>query len=149
MRANPTPAERKLSLALRELTMSKAIPGMRHQHRMLGYIVDFYCSKHRLIIELDGRHHYEDKTQAAWDLRRDAVFKRAGYETIRFPNAMVMSNIEQVLNQIQEAMRNRPTWANWNKVLPDGGTPKSMAAHLDPQAERWNPKRRASGNSTK
>ena len=149
MRANPTMAEWKLNQALRELTLAKVIPGLRHQHRILGYIVDIYCPKHRLIIEIDGEHHKRDQKQFEWDTKRDAVLARAGYMTIRFSNAQVLSSIDWVVAQVVEVLSSRPTWKNWNQVRPDGGTIESMAAHLDYRADRRNPRGLAAGNSTK
>jgi very-short-patch-repair endonuclease len=43
----------------------------RRQHSIGNYIVDFYCSSEKLIIELDGQHHYNPEGKEK-DLERDA-----------------------------------------------------------------------------
>ena len=55
MRQNPTPAENILWLRLR----GKQVRGFhfRRQHPISRFIVDFYCSTARLVIEIDGSIH--------------------------------------------------------------------------------------------
>lgn len=49
------------------------------------YIADFYCGRIKLIVELDGSQHYEEK-QVEYDERRTEYFKNLGITLIRFPN---------------------------------------------------------------
>lgn len=56
------------------------------RQKVLGkYIVDFYCAKAKLVIELDGSQHYEaDKSKK--DAERTAFLDRYGLYVIRIPN---------------------------------------------------------------
>lgn len=67
-------------------------PRFRPQMVILGYIVDFYCNKYKLAIEIDGGYHLSSK-QIANDLKRDLALKNAGIAVLRFPNTV---NAKQV-----------------------------------------------------
>src|SRR5215813_12052474 len=57
----------------------------RRQVPMRGYIADFVCHSHRLIVELDGEsHNFESRIQR--DTDRDAWFVSQGYAVLRFTN---------------------------------------------------------------
>ncbi len=62
------------------------------------YIVDFYCSERRLIVEIDGSQHIENK---AYDTERDQYLVSLGYAILRFWNNEINTNIEGVLLKIQ------------------------------------------------
>ncbi|MCJ7446156.1 MAG: endonuclease domain-containing protein [Bacteroidales bacterium] len=49
------------------------------------YIVDFYCSSDKLIIELDGDPH-GDYSQIQIDEKRDKLFEDMGCKVLRFEN---------------------------------------------------------------
>lgn len=63
------------------------------------FIADFYCSEHRLLIELDGEIH---KKQKEYDVLREWIIEKLGYKIIRFQNNEIEQNIEGVLNKISE-----------------------------------------------
>ena len=69
------------------------------QKPLLNYIVDFYCPKAKLIIELDGSQHYEADYQEK-DALRDAELTSLGFTVMRFSNAEVYFEIEAVVEQI-------------------------------------------------
>lgn len=56
------------------------------QRVLFGYIADFYCSDARLVIEVDGPIHDNNKS---YDQTRDFVLSRHGIMTLRFTNDMV------------------------------------------------------------
>ena len=58
----------------------------RRQHPMGPYIADFYCHKLKLVIELDGHHHFEDKSQISADKQRDEDIRKWGIKVLRYPN---------------------------------------------------------------
>lgn len=60
-----------------------------------NYIVDFYCSKAKLVIELDGSQHYSEKGILS-DSKRTAVLNQLGIEVLRFSNSDVNENFEGV-----------------------------------------------------
>ena len=66
-----------------------------------NYIADFYCSKEKLIIEVDGGQHYEEKGIKK-DKVRDEYFKSLGLKVLRFTNIDVLKNINGVLEKIYE-----------------------------------------------
>lgn len=72
-----------------------------------NYIVDFYCPKARLIIEIDGGQHYEDKALIS-DKSRDLELEKLGFKVIRFTNIDILRNIEGVLSKINEILPNPP-----------------------------------------
>ena len=63
------------------------------------YIVDFYCHKAKLIVELDGSQHYEPQYQSA-DNQRTAVFQKNGMTVLRFSNLDVNQQFETVCRTI-------------------------------------------------
>ena len=71
----------------------------------LSYIVDFYCAKAKLIIELDGSQHYEPDYQEK-DALRDAELNSLGFTVMRFSNDEVMREIEGVVEQIYLFLEN-------------------------------------------
>lgn len=68
-----------------------------------NYIVDFYCSKAKLIIELDGGQHYEP-TGINKDKNRDFELSQLGYKILRFSNIDVNSNFEGVCETINSTI---------------------------------------------
>lgn len=71
----------------------------RRQVPIGSYIVDFVCYEKKLIIELDGSGHIEQK-QAVYDKKRDEYFLTEGYKVLRFWNSDISNNYEQVLDAI-------------------------------------------------
>lgn len=61
------------------------------------FIVDFYCSKLSLAIEIDGDSHVSKK---GTDELRDEFLKKIGIKTIRFTNTEVDNNIDEVRRKI-------------------------------------------------
>jgi very-short-patch-repair endonuclease len=72
----------------------------RRQHPIGAYIVDFYCDEDRLVIELDGGIHDQQKEQ---DEQRDSQLAAYGFHILRFQNQEVESNLEVVLGKIAAA----------------------------------------------
>ncbi|MEK7195156.1 MAG: DUF559 domain-containing protein [Patescibacteria group bacterium] len=73
----------------------------RRQHSIGGYILDFYCFKARLIIEIDGKPH---DFQKEYDSNRDEYFKILKYETIRIRNEEIKNNLTDVLDRIKKTL---------------------------------------------
>ncbi len=78
----------------------------RRQHPIGPYIVDFYCPKLRLAIELDGGHHFEPE-QRAYDRLRQRFIKNAGVLVIRYTNADINTDINAVIEDLAGKMRRR------------------------------------------
>lgn len=71
----------------------------RRQVSIGNYIVDFYCPKHRFIIEVDGDSHYEEKA-IKYDRTRSKWISKFGNRIVRFSNKDVCENIEGVIVEI-------------------------------------------------
>lgn len=71
----------------------------RRQVPIGHYIVDFYCHAHKLVIELDGSQHIENKE---YDDIRTEFLSQQGIQVIRFWNNDVITNLEGVLSVILE-----------------------------------------------
>ena len=91
LRKNMTPWERKLWY---EFLRSYPIRFQR-QKAIGNYIVDFYCAKAQLVVELDGGGHYQNDRQAA-DAERTAVLENMGLKVIRICNLEISQNFRGV-----------------------------------------------------
>ena len=71
----------------------------RRQHSLGNYIVDFYCSSDKLIIELDGDPH-GDYIQIQKDENRDKELEERGFTVLRFENRFIFQDPEYVIYTI-------------------------------------------------
>jgi very-short-patch-repair endonuclease len=67
-------------------------------------VVDFYCSKLRLAIEIDGSSHIK---KSVYDEERDKFLIQIGIKTIRFTNNDVIKDINTVKNKIFSLVKGR------------------------------------------
>jgi len=97
LRKNMTDAENMVWLKLRR----KQLKGYQfYRQKIIGkYIVDFYCPKANLIIELDGGQHYSEMGQAK-DGVRDDVLKKMGLKVLRFSDRDVFENMGGVMEEV-------------------------------------------------
>jgi len=97
-----TDAERLLWSKLR----MKQLKGlMFSRQKPLGdYIADFYCHRARLVVEIDGGHHFSDEARD-YDRMRDEYLESTGLTVLRFTNSEVMKNIAGVLEAIENRVR--------------------------------------------
>ncbi|HEY9168518.1 MAG TPA: endonuclease domain-containing protein [Lutibacter sp.] len=73
----------------------------RRQHPILNYVVDFYCHKLKLVIEIDGGYH-ENKEQIEKDRERTENLIFNELTVIRYTNSQVKEDITAVLTGIEE-----------------------------------------------
>ena len=71
-----------------------------------NYIVDFYCSKAKLVIELDGSQHFEEKG-IEYDEQRSRNLEKYGILIIRIPNNEVNRNFKYVCEYIENIVNSR------------------------------------------
>jgi len=71
----------------------------RRQHSIWRYILDFYCPKIRLWIELDWEIHND---REEYDEIRTEILEVWGYKIIRFSNDEIENNIIDTLNNLQK-----------------------------------------------
>jgi len=96
-----TECERKLWAILR----SKQFGGLRfrRQQPVGPYIVDFYCSAAKLIVELDGSQHGTDES-IAYDAAGDMWLTSRGYRVLRFSNEEFLKYRDVVAEAIARAI---------------------------------------------
>ena len=97
MRGVMTDAELKLWNELRAHRLMRL--SFRRQMPIAGYIVDFACGEHKLIIEVDGSQHGDDGT-VAYDAARTARLEALGWTVLRVWNDDVLRNIDGVCDAI-------------------------------------------------
>ena len=97
LRQSMTDAEKQLWQYLRKPPFKSW--HFRRQHPINQFIVDFYCDKAKLVIELDGSIHdlVEIKER---DESREYFIKQLGLEVIRFSNKAVFQAPISVLQQV-------------------------------------------------
>ena len=71
------------------------------QYIIGDYIVDFYCRKNKLVIEVDGGYHSEPHQQEDDKIRQDWLTKM-GYRVFRITNKEVLFDTEKTVNKIIE-----------------------------------------------
>jgi very-short-patch-repair endonuclease len=97
LRHEMTPAEKIL---WNELRANKLGFHFRRQQIIAGFIVDFYCHKAALVIELDGSIH-EEAIQKENDVERDKTLSEMGLRVVRFKNEEVLRNLSQVITKVK------------------------------------------------
>jgi very-short-patch-repair endonuclease len=104
LRTNMTDAEQLLWFHIRR----KQIQGVQfyRQKPLLNFVVDFYCSTAKLVIELDGNQHLKEAHQAK-DNVRDTALVSLGLQVLRFDNRQVLLETDAVLEMIHQAVKER------------------------------------------
>ncbi len=99
LRKEMTPEEKKLWY-----DFLRNLPVTVNRQKIIGnYIVDFYCSEAKIVIELDGLQHWE-KDIHEYDKIRDAYLTGLGLKVVRFSNYEVQRNFRGVCQQILDLM---------------------------------------------
>jgi len=100
-RKNMTDAERFLWAKVRR----KGLKGYNfyRQKNIGNYIVDFYCPKAKLVIEIDGGQHYSEEGRKK-DTVRDGYLAGLGFTVLRFSDREVLKNIDGVIERIYERL---------------------------------------------
>ncbi len=71
----------------------------RRQQVINGFIADFYCHEHGLIIEADGSHHSHEA-----DCERDSILTSHNLTVLRFSNIQIRQNISQIISKIKDVL---------------------------------------------
>ena len=78
----------------------KNLPVTVNRQKVIGnYIVDFYIATAKLVIELDGSQHYEEKGVEN-DTKRDAFLNGLGIKVLRYSDLDVNQRFESVCDDI-------------------------------------------------
>ena len=117
LRREMTPWERKLWYEFLRM-----YPVRFQRQKALGpYIVDFYCVKARLAIELDGGGHYEGE-QMEKDQQRTRALEGLNVKVIRICNLDIDRNFSGVCQMIDERVRNDYPSVTFGDSSPDKGS---------------------------
>ena len=99
MRFSPTRSEEWL---WRRLSGSKTGFAFRRQLVIGEHIVDFACTKVRLVVEVDGAYH---EPRARHDAARDRALNKLGWHVLRVPDHHIFGDLDAVVARIAEAAR--------------------------------------------
>ena len=78
----------------------KSLPVTVNRQKVIGnYIVDFYIATYKIVIELDGSQHYEDKGIEN-DTKRDMFLNDLGINVLRYSNLDINQRFESVCEDI-------------------------------------------------
>ena len=69
----------------------------RRQHGLGQFIVDFYCKKAKMVIEVDGPIH---QYQEAEDKIRQEYLESLGLTVLHFSNGIILNSADEVIKQI-------------------------------------------------
>jgi very-short-patch-repair endonuclease len=78
----------------------------RRQFSICAYVVDFYSPEIKLVVEIDGPSH--DSADAIdYDKNRQEEIESLGIRIVKFTNKDVLSNLDMVINQLSETVKNQ------------------------------------------
>jgi very-short-patch-repair endonuclease len=98
LRHEATPEEDKIWNALRNRRFLNC--KFRRQHVIEGFVIDFYCIRHHMAIEVDGKIH---ERQKEYDELRQRLIEERDVRFIRITNEEVNRDIEILFRKIKES----------------------------------------------
>lgn len=108
LRKNMTPWERKLWY---EFLRTYPVKFLR-QKPIGNAILDFYCAKIKLAIELDGSQHYQNK-EISKDQKRTEFLEEYGITVLRIPNNQIDTHFYEVCQYIDNTVQQSLPSKNW------------------------------------
>ena len=75
----------------------------RRQYSVGSYVLDFYCPKKKLAIEIDGTGHYTSEGKE-YDRVRQFEIEQLGIEFIRFSNIDIKKNLYSVIHEVRSRL---------------------------------------------
>lgn len=99
LRNNATPAEKLLWSELNNKQLKNR--KFRRQHSIGPFVVDFFCYREKLILELDGEIH-DDIIVKQYDSKREKYLINHGFKVLRFHNEEIFSDLEGVISKIED-----------------------------------------------
>ena len=106
LRKNATKAEVRLWSELLSRGQMKGYTFLR-QRPVLNYIADFMCKELRLIIEVDGYTHLNDRTWKK-DVNRQIELEEYGFTVLRFSDEEILSDLDNVQRVITGWIESHP-----------------------------------------
>jgi very-short-patch-repair endonuclease len=115
LRENMTDAETHLWTKIRR----KQLKGYQfYRQKPIGdYIVDFFCPRAKLVIEIDGSHHLIGEA-IEYDRIRDDYLSSLGLRVLRFTNTEVLMHIEGVVESIDKEIPLSPPLQKGERTSP-------------------------------
>ena len=105
LRNNMTEAERRLWAKIRRKQLKDC---QFYRQKPIGdYIVDFFCPRAKLVIEVDGGQHFTEEI-SQYDRIRDEYMSSLGLKVLRFANIEVLAHVEGVVESIKEEIPLNP-----------------------------------------
>ena len=114
-RQNPTDEE---AILWEELRNGKLGHKIRRQHAIGVFIGDFVCLDKRLVVEIDGLQHLENKE---YDEARTEFLNSKGFQVIRFTNKDVKNNLKIVLEEIKTTLDKSSSIGDSTPLSPGEG----------------------------
>ena len=110
LRNNATPQENKLWYEF-----LRTYPVRFNRQRIVGnYILDFYCAKARVAVELDGSQHYETKGDNL-DKKRTEYLESFDIFVLRFSNLEINESFYEVCTVIDKTVKSRMNGASFSE----------------------------------
>lgn len=103
LRREATPQERRLWYDF----LRTASPQWNRQRIIGDYIVDFFCRKSNLVVELDGNQHYDETGLMEYDRDRTEFLEALGLNVLRFTNAEIEDHFAEVCEKIRTEVAKR------------------------------------------
>ena len=103
LRNEPTPAETRLWYGF----LRTASPRWNRQRIIDSYIVDFFCLKAKLVVELDGSQHYDENGLVEYDRIRTEYLEALELKVLRFTNFEIENDFCGVRRKIQLEVERR------------------------------------------
>jgi very-short-patch-repair endonuclease len=102
LRNNPTEAEGRFWEEIRNKKLGYKFLRQKPLRFYVGkklkyFIADFYCRELKLVIELDGKIHLNQKE---YDEARSHIINQMGFTVLRFTNEQIFNNIQECINAI-------------------------------------------------
>ena len=78
----------------------KKLPKTFNRQKVIGdYVVDFCCASEKIIIEIDGMHHYKGENPLN-DLERNSYLENQGFRILRYTNCDIHEKFDDVCREI-------------------------------------------------
>jgi very-short-patch-repair endonuclease len=98
----------KAEIVLWSKLKNKAVDGykFRRQYSVGKFVIDFYCARSKLAIEVDGDSHFSEVSEV-FDKERQDFIESFGILFLRFTNKEIYGNLDQVLAKIEDCIQER------------------------------------------
>jgi very-short-patch-repair endonuclease len=83
----------------------------RRQFSVAQFVVDFYCPRLKLAIEVDGDSHFSEGSELSDKARQDFI-ESFGISFLRFTNKEIYGNLDEVLSKIEDFIQKKPIMRN-------------------------------------